>query len=497
MSYVLGIDLGTGSVKGVLANKQGEIVGEESSSLGLISLQPGYFEQDPSEWYNATIDVLKKMVESYPEIKNKLEGISFSGQMHSLVLLNNQDEVIRNAILWNDVRTTKQCDEIREKLGHRLYDITKNKALEGFTLPKILWVKQEEPENWNKVETFLLPKDFLGFKLTGNKQMEYSDAAGTIMLDVRKKQWSANIFKKFDIDLNSAPKLVESYEKIGILDETIAREVGIEGEVPVFAGGADNPSAALGAGITRKDQAMVSIGTSGVVLAYEPTSDNDYHAYLHYFNHVLPDVYYSMGVTLAAGNSLDWYKDNFAEDVSYEKLLENIDDIDIGSNGLLFAPYISGERTPYTDSQIRGTFLGMDTSHTRDHFTRSVLEGITFSLRDSLELMRAHANKKFSEIVSVGGGAKNQDWLQIQADIFNTPIVTLQTEQGPAMGATMLAAVGAGWFNDFEECAEIFVQYDKHIEPIPENVEKYEKVYANYQKIYPAIKDISHNLSEQ
>lgn len=494
---MLGIDLGTGSVKGILANKQGEIVAEESSELELYSPKRNYSEQDPIEWYEAMIHVLKKITQNFPDVKDQLDGISFSGQMHSLVLLDKNDEVIRNAILWNDVRTTKQSEEIKNLFYDELLDITKNKALEGFTLPKFLWVQENEPENWSKFKSFLLPKDYLGFRLTGNKQMEYSDAAGTLLLDVKKREWSTEIFEKFNIDINNAPKLVESHEKIGTLDKEIAKVVEIEGDVPIFAGGADNPSAALGAGITRKDQAMVSIGTSGVVLAYEPNSKNDYHAHLHYFNHVLPDAYYSMGVTLAAGNSLDWYKDNFAENISYETLLENIDDINIGSNGLLFAPYISGERTPYTDSQIRKTFLGIDISHTRDHFTRSVLEGITFSLRDSIELMRAHADKDFSEIVSVGGGAKNSSWLQMQADIFNTPIVTLQTEQGPAMGATMLAAVGVGWFDSFKECAEAFVKYDRTYTPMPENVKKYEHVYANYQKVYPTIKDLSHNLSKQ
>lgn len=496
MSYVLGLDLGTSGLKGILVDKEGKIVDEASSEYPLLTPARGYSEQDPEEWVRAAIEVMNAIFLSTADAKEELEGISFSGQMHSLVLLDKKEQVLRNAILWNDVRTTAQCERITETLGEKLIEITKNKALEGFTLPKILWVKENEPELWKEAEHFLLPKDYLGFRLTGNKQMEFSDAAGTLLLDVEKRKWSEELFDTFSIDLSLAPKLVQSHEKIGYLSDTLTKTFGMNHKVPVFSGGADNPCAAIGAGIVRPEQGMASIGTSGVFLSYEETGDNDYHGHLHYFNHVVPDGFYTMGVTLAAGSSLNWFKRTFAPKESFEELLAGVSNIEAGSDGLLFAPYISGERTPYTDSNIRGTFLGIDIAHTRDHFARAVLEGITFSLRDSLELIRAHSNKEFKQIVSVGGGARNPDWLQMQADIFNTPVVTLETEQGPAMGAAMIAAVGAGWYDSFESCSKVFVNVKEEVQPNPEAAKKYEKVYANYQEIYPTIKDLSHQLSD-
>ena len=330
--------------------------------------------------------------------------------------------------------------------------------------------------------------------MTGSKQMEYSDAAGTLLLDVESRNWSEEVAKAVGVPTSIFPKLVQSQAKIGDLDPALAEELGLENTVPVFSGGADNPCAAVGAGIVRPDQGMASIGTSGVFLSYEETGDKNYNGHLHYFNHVVPNAFYTMGVTLAAGSSLNWFKKTFAPNESFEELLKGVKDIKPGSEGLLFAPYISGERTPYTDSNIRGTFLGMDIAHTRDHFARAVLEGITFSLRDSFELMKKHSNKEFKQIVSVGGGAKNPDWLQMQADIFDTPVVTLETEQGPAMGSAMIAAVGAGWFDSFEACSEVFVNYKSEVQPDPEAVAKYNKVYANYKEVYPTIKDLSHKL---
>jgi xylulokinase len=493
MSYVLGLDLGTSGLKGILVDKNGKIVDESSSEYPLLTPKRGHSEQDPKEWFRAAKEVMAAIIETTPDAKEKLEGISFSGQMHSLVLLDEQNHVLRPAILWNDVRTTKQCETIRTKVDN-LIDITKNKALEGFTLPKLLWVKENEADVWEKVSMFLLPKDYLGYRLTGQKQMEYSDAAGTLLLDVESRVWSREVAEAVGISTDICPPLVQSHDEIGKLDRELAEELGLNHEVPVFSGGADNPCAAVGAGIVRPDQGMASIGTSGVFLSYEESGDKAYNGHLHYFNHVVPNAFYTMGVTLAAGSSLNWFKKTFAPEESFAELLKGVKDVKPGSDGLLFAPYISGERTPYTDSNIRGTFLGMDIAHTRDHFARAVLEGITFSLKDSYELMKKHSSKEFSQIVSVGGGAKNPDWLQMQADIFNAPVVTLETEQGPAMGAAMIAAVGAGWFSDFEDCSKEFVKYKSEVKPNPEAVSQYEKVYANYQEVYPTIKDLSHKL---
>lgn len=494
MAYVLGIDLGTSSLKGILVAEDGQVVATASSDYSIERPSRGYSEQDPEEWVKACLTVIKNITQQIPDAIHKIEGISFSGQMHSLVLIDEQGLPLRNAILWNDVRTTAQCERITDELGENLIRITKNKALEGFTLSKILWVQENEPTIWSKTKHFLLPKDYLRYRLTGELGMDYSDAAGTLLLDIEQNEWSTAILDQFDIDPAICPPLVQSTEKVGYVLEEIAQELGITNDIPVFAGGADNACGALGAGIVHANQGMASIGTSGVFLSNEETNEKDYQGHLHFFNHVIPNRYYSMGVTLAAGNSLSWYKDTFADDQSYEELLSGIDEIEAGSDGLIFAPYLSGERTPYTDSDIRGTFLGIDINHSQNHFTRAVLEGITFSLRDSLELMKTYTDKTIEQVVSVGGGAKNKEWLQMQADIFNTPVTPLETEQGPGMGAAMLAAVGTGWFSDLADCSKVFVNYKEPIQPSAQEVKKYNEVYKIYQTVYPAIKEISHQL---
>lgn len=438
--------------------------------------------------------VLQVLINSLPELKEKLDGISFSGQMHSLVLLDEQNQPIRNAILWNDVRTTEQCRFIQHVFGKQLLKKTKNLPLEGFTLPKLLWVKENEPENWRKAERFLLPKDYLAYWLTGNLQMERSDAAGTLLLNVGESSWDQEIVEKFGIKDSMLPELVWSTDCVGPMRKSLKEELDIRKEVKIFTGGADNACAALGAGIIKEDQAMCSVGTSGVFLSYEGSKNQEYQGKLHYFNHVIKDMYYSMGVTLAAGQSLTWYKNTFAKQQSFSSLLEGIKNSEVGSNGLLFTPYIMGERTPHVDGQIRGSFIGIDASHTLDDFTRSVIEGITFSLKDSQELMKLVAGKEFTEIISVGGGAKNEEWLQIQADIFQAKIRTLKTEQGPGLGAAMIAALGLKWFDSVETCVDVFVEYGKEYLPDEKNSEFYQKVYEIYQKIYDHTKDISHDI---
>lgn len=493
MRYVLGLDLGTSSLKGLLVNQEGEVVYTASSDYPLFHPQSGYSEQDPEEWYKAALIVLEKIVSEVPDAKDGLEAISFSGQMHSLVLLDENDAVLRNAILWNDVRTTSQCERIKETLGEELITITQNKALEGFTLPKILWVKEHEPEIFSRARQFLLPKDYLGFRLTGSKQMEYSDASGTLLLDLKGKKWSDTILAAFDIPSTLCPSLVESGDKIGTLTGELAARFGFSNAINIYAGGADNASAALGSGIISPEIGMVSIGTSGVFLAYEEAG-KEYGGDLHYFYHVLKDSFYSMGVTLAAGHSLSWFKETFAPNEDFNTLLKDVGSIPAGAEGLLFLPYISGERTPYTDSKIRGSFLGMDQGHTRNHFARAVLEGITFSLKDSQKLMEERAGKTFKKIISVGGGAKNPDWLQMQADIFDAKIVTLSTEQGPGMGAVMLAAMGQDWFESVEDCVATFVKEAQIFEPDKEQVEKYERIYNIYRTGYSVTKSIIYSL---
>ncbi|MBR7926860.1 xylulokinase [Aerococcaceae bacterium zg-ZUI334] len=490
MSYVLGIDLGTGSLKGLLFDETGKLITTVSRKYDLSQPQPGYSEQNPDDWKVAMFEVLDELKATVSDFAEQLVGISFSGQMHSLVLLDEHNQVIRPAILWNDVRTTAQCQQIMATFGDELLAITKNIALEGFTLPKVLWVQEHEPDNWSKVRHLLLPKDYLVHTLTGNYSMDYSDAAGTLLFDVANLKWSDEILSQFNIDAAILPTLYQSAQCVGNVTESIASRYGFANPVAVMAGGADNACAALGAGIVKLGRGMISIGTSGVFLSSEENGDADYQGKLHLFNHSAPNLHYSMGVTLAAGNSLDWFKNTFARDLSFETLLSGIGEIPIGSEGLLFTPYITGERTPHNDSEIRGSFTNMDIRHGLTHFARAVLEGITFSLKDAQVIMSETSQREFTELVSVGGGAKNSDWLQMQADIFNADIITLETEQGPGVGAAMLAALGSGVVSSVEECIEQFVKYDRRYQPIAENVEKYRQVYERYVKVYPALKEI-------
>ncbi|WP_165998080.1 xylulokinase [Bacillus sp. Cs-700] len=490
MSYVIGIDLGTSAVKVIAADQKGQICAESSRSYPLYNPKFGYSEQDPEDWVNETITALQDLMSQLPS--STVEGISFSGQMHGLVLLDAKNQPLRRAILWNDTRSTKQCRAIEQRVGEeRLYEITKNPSLEGMTLSKLLWVKENEPDVYKKAEVFLLPKDYVRFKLTGDLHMDYSDAAGTLLLNIREKAWSKEVAEKTGINLSLCPPLVESSEQTGKVKEDLVR--GLDG-VKVYAGGADNACGAVGAGILKNGRTLCSIGTSGVILSYEESANLEFDGNVHYFNHSQPNAYYTMGVTLSAGQSLSWFREQFAEDVSFEKLLSSINEIPPGANGLLFTPYLAGERTPHADAAIRGSFIGMDTSHTQAHFVKAVLEGITFSLHESIVKFR-ESGKRIDEIVSIGGGAKNRGWLQMQADIFDATIIKYESEEGPALGAAMLAAYGCGWFPSLESCSERFLKEKERFTPNKERVEAYRRLFPIYQSVYTNTKELSKKLT--
>lgn len=496
MKYVIGVDLGTSAVKILLVNQHGDVVQSVSKSYPLIHEKMGYSEQNPEDWVGQTTSGLLDLLKDFDGEIETIEGISFSGQMHGLVLLDENNEVLRPAILWNDTRTTAECQQIYDVVGEsRLLEITKNPALEGFTLPKLLWVKKHEPLIFNKVKTFLLPKDYLRYKLTGKLQMEYSDAAGTLLLDVVKKEWSTEICDLLEIDSSCCPPLVASHSEVGKVASEFAEATGLSKSTRVFAGGADNACGAIGSGILEDGKTLCSIGTSGVVLSYETSGEKDFGGKVHYFNHGAPNSFYTMGVTLAAGYSLTWFKETFAGDESFDDLLADVGTVPIGSNGLLFTPYIVGERTPHADATIRASFVGIDSSHERKDFVRAVLEGITFSLNESIHIFRQNG-KRIDTIISIGGGALNEDWLQMQADIFDAKIIKLKSEQGPGMGAAMLAAYGCGWFDSLEDCANEFLKEDKQFQPNKSNVQKYKELFAIYQSIYAQTKDINKKLLE-
>ena len=494
MKYVIGIDLGTSAVKVLLTNQKGEVCKEISKPYPLIQLKSGYSEQDPEEWVKKTTEALSELVQQFEGNQKEIEGISFSGQMHGLVLVGQDNELLRHAILWNDTRTTKQCQEIYDIVSkEKLLEITKNPALEGFTLPKLLWVKEHERNIFEKIAYFMLPKDYLRYRLTGKIHSDYSDAAGTLLVDVSKKMWSNEMCELFAIDKSICPPLVESHEYIGTITPEFANETGLFELTKVFAGGADNACGAIGSGILSEGKTLCSIGTSGVILSYEESKNRNIDGKVHYFNHGKEDAYYTMGVTLAAGHSLEWFKRVFAENEDFDELLDSVDRIPIGANGLIFTPYLVGERTPHADSSIRASFIGMDSAHTKKDFVRAILEGITFSLNESIHIFRENG-KEIDTIVSIGGGSKNETWLQMQADIFDSKIVKLSSEQGPGMGAVMLAAYGCGWFESLNQCADVFIEPIKIYQPVKENVEKYKALFTIYRQVYSQTKILNEEL---
>lgn len=491
---MIGVDLGTSAVKLLLVNQKGEVTKEVSKKYDLIHEKTGYSEQNPEDWVDQTVAGLAELMKGFTGDAATVEGISFSGQMHGLILLNAQQQPLRNAILWNDTRTTSECEEIYETIGEeRLLELTKNPALEGFTLPKILWVKKHEPELFAKASTFVLPKDYVRLKLTGQLHMDYSDAAGTLLLNVATKEWSTEMCDRFELAQDFCPPLVGSHEEVGTLLVDVAEKTGLTPDTRVFAGGADNACGAIGSGILEEGKTLASIGTSGVVLSYETYEDKDFKGTVHYFNHGVPDAFYTMGVTLSAGYSLSWFKEVFAKQEDFVSLLAEVAEVPVGANGLLFTPYLVGERTPHVDSTIRSSFIGIDSSHERKDFVRAVLEGITFSLNESVEIFRKHG-KTIDTVISTGGGAKNEVWLQMQADIFNARIVKLQSEQGPGMGAAMLAAVGCGWFTSLNECADTFLKVDKEFLPQEHNVRLYKELFRLYKNVYSLTQDINQEL---
>jgi xylulokinase len=493
MKYVIGVDLGTSAVKVLLVNQEGHIVSEATRAYDLLQERSGYSEQRPEDWVRETLAALGELVRASGVNAGDIEGLSFSGQMHGLVLLDASLQPVRNAILWNDTRTTQECRDIEAALGGSLLEITRNPALEGFTLPKLLWVKKHEPSLYAKASVFVLPKDYVRYRLTGEIAMDLSDAAGTLLLDVRAKAWSTEVCQKLDVDVALCPPLIESQALAGTLLPEAAEATGLSAATKVFAGGADNACGAVGAGILTEDAAMCSIGTSGVILAYEQNKNRDFAGKVHFFNHAEESAYYAMGVTLSAGHSLSWFRDTFAPGTSFDDLLKGVGNVPVGSKGLLYTPYLVGERTPHADAVIRGSFIGMDASHSIQDFARAVMEGITFSLNESIDLFRS-VGKSVSRIISIGGGSKNADWLQMQADVFRSVVVPMKNEQGPGMGAAMLAAVGCGWFSSLAECASSFIQYGTPYEPKADNAARYEDLFQVYKEVYTQTRELNERL---
>lgn len=491
LQYTLGLDIGTSAVKALLMNQNGEIIAENNEEYPLFTPNPGWAEQNPEDWWQASQKVIKDLIIEN-EINNlKIKAISFSGQMHSSVFLDKNLEVIRPAILWSDTRTSAECDEIYERVGgvKELAKLVSNPALEGFTAPKILWLRNNEPENYKKLKKVLLPKDYIRYKLSGKLGMDLSDAAGTLLCDVKAESWSAEIMEKLELEQSIMPPVLKSIDIVGSITSEAAEKTGLSVFTKVVAGGADNACGAVGSGIIKAGRVMASLGSSGVVVAQTDQAEADPEGRIHLFNHAVPGSYYMMGVMLSAGMSFKWLKEElFNDQLDYEQLNKEAAAVEAGSKGLIFLPYLYGERTPHADADARGVFFGISGKHKRAHFIRSVMEGVSFGLRDSLELIKARG-VEIEEIRLIGGGAKSELWQQITADIFGEKISLLNIEQGPAFGAAIIAGVGAEVFSDFQTIIEELVDVVKIVEPIAENVKKYNKNYKIYQNLYGNLKE--------
>lgn len=498
MAYVIGVDCGTSGTKTVLFDESGKVIASAVVEYPMYQPKNGYAEQDPADWANAMLVTIKEVAAKSGVDKRDVKGIGISGQMHGLVMLDANDQVLRRSIIWCDQRTAAEVAEMNGKLGEkRLIEITANPALTGWTAAKILWVKNNEPEIYEKCRHILLPKDYLRFILTGEYATEVSDASGMQLLDVPGRCWSEEVCSALGIDISMLAKVYESCEVTGKLRANIADEVGLcEGTI-VVGGAGDNAAAAIGTGVCEDGKAFTTIGTSGVVFAHTSGISIDPKGRVHTCCAAVPGSWHVMGVTQGAGLSLKWFRDNFClseKEVAgqmgvdeYYLMDKEAEAVPIGSNRLLYLPYLMGERTPHLDPDARGVFFGLSAIHTKKDLLRAVMEGVSYSLRDCLEVFR-EMDINVSDMMACGGGGSSPLWRSMLADLYNCPVKTCSSKEGPALGAALLASVGAGIYSSVPEACHAVVRTDKVCEPTIGNVPIYQSYYSLYREIYPALK---------
>lgn len=498
MNYLIGIDIGTSSTKTVLFDENYNVVSSASQEYPLYQPQNGWAEQKPEDWYNAVMDTLKRVIKESGVPSESILGIGLSGQMHGLVMLDENNEVIRPAIIWCDQRTAKECEEITERVGaKRLIEITANPALTGFTASKILWVRNNEPENYARCRHILLPKDYIRFMLTGEFATEVSDASGMQLLDIPNRCWSDEVLEKLEIDKSMLGKVYESPEVTGHITQKVAEETGLSVKTIVVGGAGDNAAAAVGTGIVRDGRAFTTIGTSGVVYAHSSRITIDPKGRVHTFCCAVPGCWHMMGVTQGAGLSLKWFRDNFCQDYIDEAKRQGVDpyylmdkdaeSVPIGSNKLVFLPYLMGERTPHMDPDCRGVFFGLSAIHTKKDMIRAVMEGVSYSLKNCSDILK-EMGIAVGEMMACGGGGTSKLWRQMLADLYGCEVKTVSSKEGPALGAAILAGVGAGLFDSVEQACDRVIKVDKVCGPIDENSRKYEKFYEIYNSLYGDLK---------
>jgi len=499
LSYLLGIDIGTTGTKVLLVSPDGSVVARSSREYPLYTPKPGWAEQNPDDWWQATVAGIRDVLGASGVACEQVLGIGLSGQMHGSVFLDERGEVLRPAILWCDQRTADQCRWITSQVGEQtVIEETFNPVLTGFTAPKIVWLRQNEPQTYARVRKILLPKDYIRFRLTGEFATEVSDASGTSLLNIAQRRWSQKMLAALDLTEDMLPKVYESPEVSGRISAQAAKMTGLAEGTPVVGGGGDQAAGAVGNGIVRPGTVSVTTGTSGVVFAHMDEPRMDPQLRTHTFCHAVPGKWHVMGVMLSAGGSLRWYRDALAQQEvalakelgvdPYELLMTEAAQAPPGCEGLIFLPYLSGERTPYPDPWARGVYFGLSLRHGRPHLVRAILEGVSYGLRDSLEILR-EMGLEISQVRASGGGARSKLWRQIQADVFDADLVTINVDEGPAFGAALLAGVGAGVYASVEEACDRTISITDRTLPNSNDSALYDTLYPIYQALYASLKD--------
>lgn len=505
MKYVLGIDLGTSGTKTVLFSQDGQAVSSALVEYPLCQPQNGWAEQDPADWWNAAATTIRKVLKDSGVSPADVVSLGISGQMHGLVMLDENGRVLRPSIIWADQRTQAECDDITRMVGaEKLIEITANPALTGFTLSKILWVRKHQPEIYAKCRHILLPKDYVRYMLTGDYATEVSDASGMQLLDVPGRKWSDEMLRILDIDKSLLAKVYESCEVTGHVSAQAAAVTGLTEKTLVVGGAGDNAAAAVGTGVVEDGKAFTTIGTSGVIFAHTDKLSIDPKGRVHTFCCAVPGAWHVMGVTQAAGLSLKWFRDNFCAAEKEAAASMGVDPYDllnkeaaqspIGANKLIYAPYLMGERTPHLDADCRGMFFGLSAMHQRRDLLRAVMEGVTYSLRDCLNVLSGMGVAP-AQMLACGGGGKSPLWRQMLADVFDMPVATTASTEGPALGVAILAGVGAGLYPSVQEACREMIRVNPAQMPIAENVPQYARVYEVFDTLYPANREIFKRLS--
>jgi xylulokinase len=506
MPHLLGIDIGTSGTKTLLCDEDGVVLATANADHPIYSPKPGWSEQDPEDWWQATIKATAAVLKRARVKPADVSAIGLSGQMHGSVFLGDGPKPLRRALLWNDQRTQKQCDEITEKAGGReaLIDLVANPALTGFQAPKILWLRENEPAKFEKTKHVLLPKDYIRYRMTGEYATEVSDASGTLLLDVVNRTWSDKLLSLLQLDQSLFPRLYESPEVSAKLNAHGARALGLKEGTPVVGGAGDQPAGAVGNGIVTTGIVSATLGTSGVVFAHADQPVKDPKGRVHTMCHAVPGKWCVFGCMLSAGGSFQWFRNQLAHDEvvaakrrgidPYELLVAEAEKAAPGSEGLFFLPYLTGERCPHPDPQARGGWVGLTARTLRRDLIRSLLEGVTFGMRDALEIIR-NMGCAVTQVRASGGGARSAFWRQLQADIYKTPVVITNASEGPAYGVALLAGVGTGVWNSVEEACQSAIKQTAKVTPKPKSAALYDRYFAVYDKLYDDLKDRFHEMA--